>query len=252
LTPPLQFFSRQGMHRLIPSRFSEQGSVLAAVAKDDAMLADLMLLDGVTNDRLQGEQGSLGGISPYELVYGIAQAHIINGAFTHTCRDGSRFNDATRGAWYCALTLETATVEVAFHKARHLAEMVVPGQPGERPAGDTTIYDDWLADFSAEFHVLEPAEAYAEYLLPGPLPECYVPSQAFARDLLLQRSNGVSYPSVRDEGGGCAVCFRPALVHHVRRGVRMELVLRRSQSFALHAKQSPASGYEHTARIISG
>lgn len=243
MTPPLEFCSRQGMHRLIPSRFSEQGSVLAAVADDEAMLAELVLLDGLTNDRLRGEQGGLSGISPYELVYGIEHAHIINGAFTHACEHGSRFNDATRGAWYCAVTLETATVEVAFHKARHLAEMVVPGLPGERPAGDTTIYDDWLADFSAEFHVLEPVEAYAEFLRPGPLPECYLPAQAFARSLLLQRSNGICYPSVRAPGGTCVACFRPALVYNVRRGVRMQLELR--------ARRSPAEGYGHAVKVIS-
>jgi hypothetical protein len=34
-------------------------------------LEHLMLLDGATNDRIQGEQRWLIGISTYELVYGI-------------------------------------------------------------------------------------------------------------------------------------------------------------------------------------
>jgi hypothetical protein len=59
------------MHRLIPSRYSERQTVLAEVVDDDAMLEDVILLDGATNDRIQGEQHGLIGISTYELVYGI-------------------------------------------------------------------------------------------------------------------------------------------------------------------------------------
>ena len=108
VTPPLQGFNLDRMHRLIPSRFSGGESVLTEIAGDDAMLADLMLLDGATNDRIQGEQHGLSGISSYELVYGIPHAQIIRAAFLHAGPFGSRFNDATRGAWYAAVMLETS------------------------------------------------------------------------------------------------------------------------------------------------
>ena len=194
------------------------------------MLADIILLDGATNDRVQGEQAGLPGISTFELVYGIPNARIINAAFTHANPEGSRFNDAGRGAWYCAPEQETSLAEVAFHKARRLGEMIVPGLPGERPDQDTSTYDDWLTDLRTELHVLDPgspdaAETFQEYLEPEPVPACYAAPQRLARELLLARSNGVLYPSVRRAGAQCLVCFRPALVYNVRRGRRLELTL---------------------------
>lgn len=224
--PPIQVLKRQGMHRLIPSRFSDGGTVLEDIATDDAMLADIMLLDGATNDRLQGEQDGLSGISQFELVYGIPNAHIIRAAFLHTSHFGSRFNDATRGAWYAAGDLETSIAEVAYHKARRLAEIVVPELPRQQPDREVSEYDDWLADFHAALHTLEPVEAYADCLQPEPVPQCYVASQRLARQLLDQRSNGLIYPSVRRKGGLCVACFRPPLVYRPRQGGRYELQLR--------------------------
>lgn len=224
-TPPLQVFKRQGMHRLIPSRFSEGGTVLEDIAADEAMLADITLLDGATNDRLLGEQYGLSGISQFELVYGIPNAQIIRAAFLHTSYFGSRFNDATRGAWYAASELETSIAEVAYHKARRLGEIVVPELPQQKPDREVTEYDDWLADFHAAFHALEPLEAYAELLQLEPVPECYAAPQRLARQLLEEGSNGLIYPSVRRKGGHCVACFRPALVYRPRPGGRYELQL---------------------------
>ena len=147
--------------------------MLQDIAADDAMLADIMLLDGATNDRLQGEQNGLSGISQFELVYGIPNAHIVRAAFLHTSHFGSRFNDATRGAWYAAGDLETSIAEVAYHKARRLADIVVPELPQQKPDREVSEYDDWLADFHAAFHTLDPVEAYSDCLQPEPVPQCY-------------------------------------------------------------------------------
>ncbi len=189
------------------------------------MLADMILLDGATNDRVQGEQDGLPGISTYELVYGIPNARIINAAFTHAAPEGSRFSDGARGAWYCAPEQATSLSEVAFHKARRLAEIIVPGLPGERPDSDSSTYDDWLADLRTELHVLDASAEWARFLEPEPVPACYAVPQRLARELLLARSNGILYPSVRRPGAQCIVCFRPALVYNVRRGARLQLTL---------------------------
>lgn len=226
LSPPLQIFNRKGMHRLIPSRFSDGGTVLDEIAEDERMLADIMLLDGATNDRVQGEQYGLSGISQFELVYGIPNAQIVRAAFLHASHFGSRFNDATRGAWYAAGDLETSIAEVAYHKARRLAEIVVPQLPRQQPDQEISEYDDWQADFNAIFHALEPASVYADYLQPEPVPQCYAVSQRMARQLLDQRSNGLLYPSVRRKGGLCLVCFRPALVYRPRQAGRYKLKLK--------------------------
>ena len=214
------------MHRLIPSRYSERGTVLDDLADDEAMLEKLVRLDGATNDRIQGEQAGLVGISTYELVYGIPNAHIIRAAFLHPSPSGSRFNDSTRGAWYAAEELETSLEEVGYHKAKRLADIVVPESPSGVPEAEVSIYDDWRADFHANFHSLEPAADYAPCLAPEPVPECYAESQTMARRLLKAQSNGIVYPSVRRTGGICLACFRPPLVFQPRRDRRCEIAFR--------------------------
>jgi hypothetical protein len=51
------------MYRLIPSRYSEAGTVLEEVAGDEATLVDAARLDSATNERVQGELYGLNGIS---------------------------------------------------------------------------------------------------------------------------------------------------------------------------------------------
>jgi RES domain-containing protein len=213
------------MHRLIPARYSESGTVLEDVADDEKLLADAARLDAATNERILGENYGLSGISQFELVYGIPHAQIIRAAYLHPGPFGARFNDSTRGAWYAAESVKTSIAEVSYHRARRLAEMVVPELPGQRPDEEISHYDDWQADFNAPFHVLEPAEDYAACLQPEPVPECYSAPQAVARQLLGQQSNGIVYPSVRRKGGVCVACFRPALVYQPRRGERYEIRL---------------------------
>ena len=216
------------MNRLLPSPYSHGGTVWAEVADNDDMLQDLILLESATNDRVQGEQNGLSGISTYELVYGIPNAHIVNAAFTHASEVGARFNDHTRGAWYAAEELETSLAEVTYHKARRLSEIVVPELPDARPDREASTYDDWLADFRAAFHVLSP-----------PVPQCYAASQQMAGQLLNQQSNGIIYPSVRRRGSQCLVCFRPALIYNPRRSTQLEISFTASKS-----------GYQHAVRFV--
>jgi RES domain-containing protein len=239
VTPPVKEFRQKGMHRLIPSRYSETGTVLEEVTTDEAMLADAARLDAATNERIQGELNGLSGIGNFELVYGIPNAHIVRAAFLHPGPFGARFSDSTRGAWYAAKRVETSIAEVAYHKAKRLAEIVVPGLPGDRPDEEVSSYDDWRADFHSSFHVLEPAAKYADCLQPEPVPQCYLPSQLTAKQLLGEKSNGILYPSVRHKGGSCLACFRPALVYQPRRAERYEIRLKASQD-----------GYRKTIRIV--
>jgi hypothetical protein len=239
VTPPQRAFSRKGMHRLIPSRFSQTGTVLEDVTSSEAMLADAARLDAATNERIHGEVEGLSGISQFELVYGVPNSAIVRAAFLHPGPFGSRFNDRTRGAWYAAQRVETSIAEVAYHKSKRLEEIVVPGAPHGRPEEDTSFYDDWQADFHAEFHALEPESAFAEYLKPEPVPACYLPSQQLARQLLAAQSNGVLYASVRHKGGLCLACFRPALVYQPRRAARYELRLRAAEH-----------GYRTSSRVV--
>jgi RES domain len=237
--PQLRSFDWESSHRLIPSRYSETGTVLSALADNAKEIENLVLLDGATNDRVQSEQRGLIGISTFELVYGIPNAHLVNGAYTHPNETGSRFNDHTRGAWYAADCQEASIAEVVYHKSRRLGDIIVPDEPSQRPRQDVTTYDDWLADFQADFHFLDPPEDFSEFLRPEPVPQCYAASQALARHLLDEGSNGLVYPSVRYRGSKCIVCFRPALVYNPHRSERLEITLTANNT-----------GYHHEVRPV--
>ena len=204
--PPVTLVRQFDTHRLIPSRHTPNSeSVLAAIADDDAHLKAIFELDDATNDRLLAEARLLPGIGVEELVFGVPHASVINAAFCHANPLGSRFNGPDRGAWYAAFDLPTAQAEVGFHKAVQLAEI---GR-----FDDSVTYDDYLADFSAEFHDLRTTRGFRACLDP----QSYVASQTLAAQLLDTGSLGVAYPSVRKAGGTSLACFRPALVMNVRR-----------------------------------
>ncbi len=207
--PPVTAIRRAGTHRLIPSRQLDHGeSVLTGIADDDEHLRALFEVEAATNERLLAERGRALAIGPDELVTAVPHAAVINAAFTHPHPLGSRFNGADRGAWYAGFELETAKAEVAFHKSVALAEI---GSPA-----DSVTYDEYLADFRADFHDLREARGFRSSLDP----KSYIASQALAATLLEAGSLGIVYPSARRAGGTCLACFRPALVTHVRPGSR--------------------------------
>ena len=225
MTPPVAGVEIAGTHRLIPSKYSEGGTVLSRLSEDEGVLRDLMELDGATNDRLLGEEGLLPGIGVHELLFGVRYAHIVNAAFTHAGPGGGRFNSSQRGAWYCGVERETSIAEVTFHKLRELEEI-------DWAAEEISTCDDYLADFATEMHDLRGQRPqYQRYLKAGPIPECYAGPQQLAAALLERRSNGVIYPSVRRKGGTCVGCFRPTLVYNVRRGKRLEFRLLAGRAF---------------------
>jgi hypothetical protein len=209
VTPPVTLVRRPDTHRLIPSKYNPDfSSVLARIANDNKHLQDLFDLDHATNERLWGENGLLPGISSQELVFGVPNYRVINAAFTHAHPLGSRFNGPDRGAWYAAFALKTAQAEVAFHKSTEYAEI---GR-----FEDSVTYDDYLADFSGNFHDLRKSPKFDGVLAPA----SYVTSQALSQRLLDTGSSGIVYPSVRHAGGTCIACFRPALVVNVRKDKR--------------------------------
>jgi RES domain-containing protein len=224
--PPVTDVRLRNTHRLIPSKYSESGTVLSRLAEDRDTLDELMELDSATNDRLAGELGVLPGISVHELVYGVDYAHIVNAAFTHASPEGGRFNGPERGAWYAGLTRDTALAEVAFHKQRQLEEVSWTEQ-------EISTFDDYLADFTMPVHDLTSEQPqFRKYLRPDPIPECYAESQELAQQLLARQSNGILYPSLRHARGVCLVCFRPALVYFVRRGARLEISIQAGLKFS--------------------
>lgn len=238
--PPRRPFNWEGSHRLLNSKYSQPATVLSAIADNDADLANLSILDSATNDLTRADQQGLIGINNYEQIHGVPHAEIVRAAFAHPGPSGSRFNDNTRGAWYAAEILACSIAEIVYHRSRNLADSIVPEGPSGLQPTDQSTYDDWRADFRAAFHVLDPATEFLEYLQPEPVPQCYSESQAFARHLLNQRSNGLVYPSVRHPGSQCIACFRPVLVYNPRNAQRLQI--------NMHATRT---GYEHSVCVVS-
>jgi hypothetical protein len=204
--PHVSRLLQDNTHRLIPSAYGEE-TVLNRLTTDSDELTALFELDGATNERLLGEAGLLPGITVRELVFGLSYSHIVNAAFTHAKPLGSRFNGPERGAWYAGFSLETAGIEVAFHKSEELRE--ISWQEKE-----TFLYADFLADFRGEFQDIRGDSRFAKRIDSN----SYTASQKLAHELLDTGSAGVVYPSVRHNGGTCISCFRPALVNNVRKG----------------------------------
>jgi hypothetical protein len=213
VTPRVSAIRQDDTHRLIPARHGDQ-SVLERLTERADDLSDLFDLEGATNDRLLGEANLLPGISVHELLYGIPYAHIVNAAFCHSHPSGSRFNGPERGAWYAAFELATARAEVAFHKVQELEEI-------DWKDRETFAFDDYLADFRAEFHDIRGDAAYADCIDP----DNHRASQQLAERLLAGGSAGVVYPSARRARGTCLACFRPALVTNVRKGASVTIAV---------------------------
>ena len=207
---------------MLSRHLPQADSVLVAISDDDAHLQAIFELDAATNDRLLAGQQLLPGIGVEELVFGVPHAAVVNAAFCHPHPLGSRFNGPNRGAWYAAFALETSQAEVGFHKTVQLAEI---GR-----FEDTVTYDDYTADFSADFHDLRSAPpGMRAYLDPDTLRRV----SGAGRALLEAESLGVIYPSVRHAGGTCVACFRPALVDERAAGENLSLYVGR-QSRAGH------------------
>lgn len=211
-TLPITNLRRLDTHRLLPAKYSAHyDSVLTRLESNAEQLQFLFELDNATNGRLQAEANPRPGISARELAIHVPNAHIINAAFTHANPLGARFSTPNRGAWYAAFELATAKAEVLFHKGIEFAEI-------DWREREEVNYDDYLADFTADFHDLR---GVADEALS---PTSYVRSQQLAVDLMEQGSLGVIYPSVRREGGTCLACFRPSVVANVRKSARYRLI----------------------------
>ena len=53
----------------------------------------------------------------------LASRSYIDAAFQYTSRGGNRFNDSSRGAWYCAQDISTAINEIGFHITSELSHL---------------------------------------------------------------------------------------------------------------------------------
>ena len=207
--PPITRISRANTHRLIPSRYPAAGILDEVASSED--LEIVWELESWTNDRIQGELGVIRTIPKNEWVIGQPMATVVMAAFCHPLPTGSRFNDGTRGAWYCGFSLKTGHAEAIYHRTAELEEIGV---------FDTFVQmREYRAGFSASFHDIRKGEPrFARFYSPT----SYTATQKLGAVLLRNNSNGIVYRSVRNPGGTCLACFRPSLVRNVRVGRHFE------------------------------
>jgi RES domain-containing protein len=176
------------------------------VSADDA--AALAEIEGATSQRLLAERRGAGGIGRDEFLHGVPYANFVNAAFAYwKPRESNRFN-ATRGAWYAALEVETCIREVAYHMAEFLAR--------SSELKGAVEYAEMFASMAGEFVDLRQTSGHP-CLDPDPAVG-YPIGNAIADAARAQGLNGVIYPSVRRPGGTCIVALRPHAVQSVAPG----------------------------------
>jgi hypothetical protein len=213
LTPPTRKLHLIGACRLVPSLYPSRGVLDTIAAPSD--LAAILELETWSNDRVSTELGVLHRVPKEEWVAGRPMASVIMAAFCHPRPTGGRFNSPERGAWYAANSLDAAHAEVVYHRTLELSEIGV---------FETRVQMRlYRADFHAVFHDVR---AHLPANAPYHDPASYTASQALARRLLADGSNGVIYRSVRHRPqtgeSHCLACFRPAQVANVRVGMHFE------------------------------
>ena len=154
-----------------------------------------------TNPRLADHVGQLDLVPPERRVSGPGASPVM-APFVHVSPDRpGRFHDGTFGAYYAARQFETAVAETAYHKGRfYRATAEAPGWFSQMR--------ELVGAVTARLHDLRGQAAFAPCLAP----EEYSQSQRLARNLRAAGSDGLVYPSVRDEGGECVAAFWPDVV----------------------------------------
>jgi hypothetical protein len=208
LNPPVISARLKDTHRLIPSRYPPAGILDLITEPEDFEAA--AELEGWTNDRISAELGVLRILPAQEWILGRANATAVMAAYCHLNEEGGRFTSSERGAWYAALSIETAIRETVFHRTKEIAESGIL---------ETSVQmREYLADFDTEFHDIRASREFDACYDPN----SYAAGQLLGAALLEAGSNGLWYRSVRDPRGECIVCFRPVLIEDVRTGRHFE------------------------------
>ena len=210
----------RGLVRLIPATYHKPPTLRGLVDTDEEVAA-LAELEGMTSARLTAERGRSLHVDRRELAFARRSLYLqiygnshINAAFTYTRPSGIRFNDATRGAWYCSWDTMTSAAEVAFHRTRELGYIGV--------YEDQARYVELLADFIGDFPDLQDEPSH-----PALHPDTalgYPEGQSLALALRREGHRGLIYPSVRHPGGRCLVAFEPSAIQNVRPGASWDLI----------------------------
>ena len=212
MTPKTSFVEWRKSARIVPSRYPPAGVFDRVVDAKD--LEAVLVVEGLTNDRLRDELGEIRLVPEEDRIAGAGTTPIMS-AFTHPNPDGSRFSDGSFGVYYAGESLATAIAESRFHRERFLS---YSSEPPIRLQMRT-----YYARISGDFHDLRGAQkSHPEWFNPDPTR--YAASQALGAALKAGGSNGLVYRSVRRPAGECLAVFRPRLVSPVAQGPHFEYI----------------------------
>ena len=152
------------------------------------------------NPRIRDSIGDLSKVPVARRVTGPGASWVM-APFVHCSplRPG-RFSDGSFGLYYAGDRTEVAIAETIHHHARFMRAT------NEAP-GWTSQFRMLVAGIDIDLHDLRGNDACHQ-------PDDYAASQALARQLRADGSNGVVYRSVRCPGGECVGIFWPDLVGH--------------------------------------
>ena len=165
-----------------------------------------------TNPRLVESLGNLELVMPNRRVGGQGASYLM-APFTHVSPDRpTRFSVGTFGVLYAAKAFQTSLLETRFHHGRFLA------QTDEKP-GWVSQFREILLDVRAELNDLRAIAAMAEEELAT---DSYEASQQLGVSLRRSGSDGIAYPSIRDDGGECVGLFFPDCASTARQGRHLD------------------------------
>ena len=195
MKPALTMPDWRQLHRLIPSHYPPISLFETIVDSDE--LDILFALEALTNDRLRQVVGAMHLVPSEERVSGPGSSPVM-AAFTHV-GVASRFTDGSYGVYYGANDLATAIAETVYHRELFLADTKEP---------DTELtMREYVGNVTLPLHDVRDADF--KYLH---VPDDYTETQAFARQLRGEGSNGLLYNSVRKPRGECVAAFRPKTI----------------------------------------
>jgi RES domain-containing protein len=208
IAPLVRHIAEDRTVRLVSTARLRDPVLLALVPAEE--LDALAEIEGATSGRLRTEESGADRLDRRELVFGVAQASLINAAFAYwRPRSLNRFNGPGRGAWYAALAAGTCVAEVAFHLERELENI------GDYNA--VVEYAELFAGFVGDFAGVRTAAPRPDFLDPDPATG-YPSGNRFADAVRLAGHYGIVYPSARRAGGTCLVALVPHAVQAVAQG----------------------------------
>ncbi len=192
-------------HRIISTRHPpiDLFEDIADPAKWDAIASG----ESKSNARVVASIGRLELAPPDRRVGGNGASYVM-APFVHISpRFQGRFHDGHFGVYYAANRFETAIAETTFHRGRIYADT-------NEPPGWFSQFRELVGSIDARMHDIRRDGELAECLDP----DSYLASQALARELRADGSNGLAYPSVRDADGQCVAAFWPDVISIPKQG----------------------------------